>query len=156
MAQVKEWDTADGALIYESSERGCCYKYIRCLWCACTEPYHKITTKYVRVHKWDGCSQITDSMAMEAVMDVTREQSCCCCMASCCCGCCINDFGDLVLYGVDETEEDGQLKLVNVADSDSVMVTITKHLQEIHEDFRKHGKALGKKINQIKHSQQRH
>eukprot|EP01083_Nonionella_stella_P217199 779925_1 len=149
MAQPIGFDTSDGELIYESKERGSFYNCIRCLWCACCEPSHRITTKYVRVHKWEGCSQITDSMAMEAINDISREQSCCCCLASCCCGCCINDFADLKLYGHDETVADGILHLKNVAHSDQVMVTITRHLQQIHKDFRKNGKLLGNKLNQI-------
>ena len=151
MAQKQEYDTADGEVIYDSSERGGFYKCIRILWCACCEPYHKITTKYVRVHRWDGCSQITDSMAMEAISDVGKEQTCCCCMASCCCACCIHDFADIILYGNDETTDNGQLMLKNVAHADKVMDTMTRHLQELHKDFRKNGKALGQKLNQIKH-----
>eukprot|EP00483_Globobulimina_turgida_P004893 UN04902 len=152
MAQKMEYDTGDGELIYESAERGSFYNCIRCLWCACCEPHHKITTKYVKVHKWEGCSQITDSMAMEAINDISRQQSCCCCMASCCCGCCINDFADIELYGHDKTVENDILLLENVAHSDQVMITITRHLQEIHKDFRKNGKLLGKELNKIKHN----
>lgn len=151
MAQAMEFDTADGELIYESSERGSCYYWMRILWCNCTEPYHKITTKYARIHRWDGCSQVTDSVAMEAISDVSREQDLCCCMASCCCGCCINDFADLILYANDETVASGQVKLKNVANSDQVMTEVTKHLQEIHKGFRQNGKNLGQKLNQIKH-----
>ena len=151
MAQKQEYDTADGELIYDSSERGSCYKCIRILWCACCEPFHRVTTKYVRVHRWEGCNQITDSMAMEAVSDVSRNQSCCCCLASCCCRCCIHDFGDIILYGADATVNNGELELVNVAHSGQVMTTMTAHLQELHKDFRKNGKALGQKLNQIKH-----
>ena len=84
-------------VLYTSAERGCFYIWIRTLWCGCCEDSHKITKKYIRVHKWDGCSTLTDSMAMEAVSDVTRNQSCCCCMASCLCSCCIKDFGDIHL-----------------------------------------------------------
>mmetsp|Transcript_59861 Transcript_59861/g.95166 ORF Transcript_59861/g.95166 Transcript_59861/m.95166 type:complete len:153 (-) Transcript_59861:300-758(-) len=151
MAQRQEFDTADGELIYESAERGGFYNCIRCLWCACTEPHHKITTKYVRVHRWDGCSQITDSMSMEAISDIAREQSCYCCCASCCCGCCIKDFADIILYGNDESTHDGKLVLINVAHSDQVMTTITRHLQETHKDFRKN-KNMAQKFNEIKHN----
>merc|ERR1712228_129734 len=151
MAQKQEWDTADGELIYESAERGSFYNCIRILWCACCEPYHKITTKYARIHRWDGCSQLTDSMAMEAVSDVQKEQSCCCCMASCLCGCCINDFGDIILFGADESVTDGSIRLKNVANSEEVMTTMTKHLQQLHKSFRQHGKNLGAKIEEIKH-----
>ena len=151
MAQKQEWDTADGELIYESAERGLFYKWVRVLWCACCEPYHKITTKYVRIHRWDGCAQITDSMAMEAVSDVQKEQSGCCCVASCCCGCVIHDFGDVILFGEDASVSDGQVRLQNVANSDQVMVTLTKNLQQLHKGFRQHGKNLGAKIEEIKH-----
>eukprot|EP00483_Globobulimina_turgida_P000408 UN00408 len=90
-------------------------------------------------------------MAFEAIGDVSRSQSCCCCMASCCCACCIKDFADIVVYGDDKTVNNGELILTNVAYSDQVMTAVTKHLQEIHKDFRKNGKALGKRLNQIKH-----
>jgi len=151
MAQPIEFDTADGDLIYDSSERGGFYNCIRVLWCACCEPYHKITTKYARVHRWDGCAQITDSIAMEAISDVAREQTLCCCLCSCCCKCCISDFGDIILYGNDESIAGGNLLLKNVANSDQVMTRVTKHLQEIHKGFRQNGKNLGQKLNQIKH-----
>merc|ERR1712087_323194 len=150
MAQKQEFDTEDGKLIYESAERGGFYNCIRVLWCACCEPYHKITTKYVRVHRWDGCSQITDSMAVEAISDISREQSFCCCCASCCCRCCVNDFADIVMYGTDATS-DGQLVLKNVAHSEQVMDTMTAHLQETHKGFRLNGKNLGERIQDIKH-----
>jgi len=148
---TEEFDTADGDLIYDSSERGSFYKCIRILWCNCLEPYHKITTKYVRVHRWDGCNQITDSIAMEAVSDVQQEQDLCCCMASCCCACCVHDFGDLILFGNDDSVAGGQLRLKNVANADQVMTKVTKHLQEIHANFRQQGKNLGGKLNAIKH-----
>lgn len=151
MAQRQEYDTADGDLLYDSSERGGFYNCIRILWCACCEPYHKITTKYARVHRWDGCSQITDSIAMEALSDVSREQDLCCCCASCLCSCCINDFGTVILHGSDDTIDGGAVRLKNVANSDDVMTKVTKHLQDIHKDFRKNGKNLGQKLNQIKH-----
>eukprot|EP00485_Elphidium_margaritaceum_P007423 CAMPEP_0202689286 /NCGR_PEP_ID=MMETSP1385-20130828/4584_1 /ASSEMBLY_ACC=CAM_ASM_000861 /TAXON_ID=933848 /ORGANISM="Elphidium margaritaceum" /LENGTH=152 /DNA_ID=CAMNT_0049344401 /DNA_START=43 /DNA_END=501 /DNA_ORIENTATION=- len=150
MAQKQEFDTTDGRLIYDSEERGGFYNCIRCLWCACCEPYHRITTKYVKVTKWEGCTQTTDSMAMEAISDLTREQSCCCCLASCCCGCCIHDFGTLTLYGNDRSNANGETVLVNVAHSEQVSDSLATHLQEIHKDFRQNGKNLATKLNEIK------
>ena len=150
MSQKQEWDTSDGDLIYSSKERGGCYNCIRWLWCGCCEDSHRITTKYVKVHRWDGCSQITDSMAMEAVQDTTKKQSCCCCMASCFCNCCIKDFGDVELYGNDESTVDGTLVLKNVAHCSQVHTTLTAHLQEIHKGFRQNGVNLGNMKNKMK------
>ena len=136
-------------VLYTSKERGCFYNWIRILWCACCEDSHKITTKYVRIHKWEGCNTVTDSMAMEAISDVTREQPCCCFLASCCCRCCISDFGNIRLYGADETNEHGVF-LKNVANSASVHKALTAHLQQLHKHFRQTGKNFGMKLQKVR------
>ena len=132
-------DKETDRVIYTSDERGCCYNWLRILWCGCCEDSHKVTEKYVRINRWEGCSTVTDSMAMEAISDVTRTQSCCCFLSSCICGCCIHDFGNIKLYGGDETNRDGLL-LHNVAYSKQVSTKLTRHLQQIHETFRKTAK----------------
>ena len=142
-------DKETDRVIYTSDERGCAYNWIRVLWCACCEDSHKITEKYVRIHKWEGCSTITDSMAMEAISDVSRSQSCGCFCASCLCGCCIHDFGNIRLYGRDETSTQGLL-LKNVAYSKQVSTKLTRHLQTIHADFRQHGKNFGHKLQKAR------
>lgn len=140
---------SDDVILYESDERGCFYNCIRVLWCNCCEDSHKITEKYVRIHRWEGCTTVTDSMAMEAISDVSRTQSCGCFCSSCICGCCIYDMGDLKLYGKDETSAHG-LKLKNVANSKATANKITKHLQHIHADFRQNAKNFGTKLQQQK------
>ena len=117
--------------------------------CACCEPYHKITTKYIRIHEWDGLTQKTNSMAFETVSDVRRDQSLKCAMASCCCGCCIDDFANLIFFGSDATNKNG-VTLINVAKSSSVHQATSVHLREIHKQFRQTGKNLGQRLNDIK------
>jgi len=136
-------------IMYDSSERGDCYKCIRILWCGCCEPYQTITSKYVKVHRWQGCSQITDSMSMDAIFDIKRRQSFCCCLASCCCGCCIDDFANIHLFGRDEENQNG-LELIHVARSKQVCEDVTKLLQTVHKDFRLQGRNLAQKLEQDK------
>eukprot|EP00484_Ammonia_sp_Unknown_P022610 CAMPEP_0197025438 /NCGR_PEP_ID=MMETSP1384-20130603/5779_1 /TAXON_ID=29189 /ORGANISM="Ammonia sp." /LENGTH=187 /DNA_ID=CAMNT_0042453967 /DNA_START=116 /DNA_END=679 /DNA_ORIENTATION=- len=157
--------TKEEELIYDASSRGGCYHCIRVLWCGCFEPYAHITTRYVKETRWEGCSKKTDSMAFENIKDVQRQQTCCCLMASfapCCC--CVNDMGDIVLFGSDASEQSKSEKkgvhvtsadsekwvLKRVSDSFETFERITGHLQELHADWRKVGRNLGRKVQQIK------
>mmetsp|Transcript_13324 Transcript_13324/g.11913 ORF Transcript_13324/g.11913 Transcript_13324/m.11913 type:complete len:192 (-) Transcript_13324:136-711(-) len=153
-------------LIYDAAERGGCYHCIRVLWCGCFEPYAHITTKYVKEQRWESCKKKTDSMAFENIKDVRRQQTCCCLMASFapCCPC-INDMGDLVLFGSDASEKkkdrtkgvqvaadysDEKWVLKRISNSFETFERITGHLQDIHQDWRKVGRNLGRKIQQVK------
>eukprot|EP01084_Bolivina_argentea_P305117 527094_1 len=163
--------TRDEELIYDAASRGSCYHCIRVLWCGCTEPYAHITTKYVKEDRWEGCSKKSDSMAFENIQDVRRQQTCCCLMASFapCCPC-IHDMGDIVLYGSDASEKHktsmkdvgaktqqekaapppAEWVLRRVSDSFNTFEKVTGHLQEIHADWRKLGRNLGRKIHQVR------
>jgi len=157
-------------LIYDASERGGCYHCIRLLWCGCLEPYAHITTKYVKEDRWESCKKKTDSMAFENIKDVRRQQTCCCLIASFapCCPC-INDMGDIVLFGSDASESnkardskkgkqvaadlvaEEKWVLKRISNSFETFERITGHLQELHADWRKIGRNLGRKIQQVKH-----
>jgi len=138
-----------GAFIYDSKERGSCYNCIRVLWCGCCEPYHEITSKYVKILRCTGCGRETDSMSMESIFDIERRQSLFCCLASCCCPCCIEDFGSIHLFGRDKENENG-IELKHVAHSKKVTETVSKLLEEIHKDFRLQGRNLGEKLQEVK------
>ena len=178
-------------LIYDASERGGCYHCIRILWCGCLEPYAHVTTKYVKEDRWESCKKKTDSMAFENIKDVRRQQTCCCLIAryiiyislwlqyayshminiysfAPCCPC-INDMGDIVLFGSDASESNKSRNskkgakvqedygaeekwvLKRISNSFETFERITGHLQELHADWRKIGRNLGRKIQQVKH-----
>jgi len=164
--QLKKQNTLEEELIYDASDRGGFYHCIRVLWCGCFEPYAHITTKYVKENRWEGCTKKADSMAFENIRDVRRQQTCCCLMASfapCCF--CVEDMGDIVLYGSDASEKkksdkpgvkvrgdeaDEKWVLKRISHSFDTFEKITGHLQEIHADWRKLGRNLGRKIAQVK------
>ena len=75
-------------------------------------------------------------------------------------------MGDLVLYGSDASEKQKERKtgahvagdiveekwvLKRISNSFEVFEKITGHLQDIHADWRKVGRNLGRKIQQVKH-----
>lgn len=105
-------------------------------YCGCCEPYSHISTKVIRQERWSGCAKISDSMAMENINDTVRQQSICCCFASGCCCCCIDDFADIVIFGVDESNQNGsksnELVLKNISNSMEVHDKISKHLKNIN------------------------
>jgi len=153
-------------LIYDAGQRGSFYHCIRVLWCGCCEPYAHITTKYVKETRWEACTKKVDSMAFENIKDVRREQTCCCLMASFapCCPC-ISDMGNIVLYGSDASEqkktksgkkvpndekEESKWVLRRISHSFDAFEKITGHLQDLHADWRKVGRNLGRKIQQVK------
>jgi len=154
-------ETTNDDIIYDSSSRGCAYKFLRLLWCGCFEPYHHITAQYVETDYWKGCEQVTDTMAFENIFDVRREQSCCCVIANFlpCFYCCLDDIGDIVIYGTDESdrlasgENSRQNKLIHVSQSFDTFEKITAHLQEIHQGWRKAGRKIGRNLEQIKDMQ---
>lgn len=166
--QLRKQNTLEEELIYDASERGGLYHCVRVLWCGCFEPYAHITTKYVKENRWEGCTKKADSMAFENIRDVRRQQTCCCLIASfapCCF--CIEDMGDIVLYGSDASEkkktggkhenaterrdlDDEKWVLKRISNSFDTFEKITGHLQEIHADWRKLGRNLGRKIAQVK------
>mmetsp|Transcript_50533 Transcript_50533/g.61969 ORF Transcript_50533/g.61969 Transcript_50533/m.61969 type:complete len:191 (+) Transcript_50533:31-603(+) len=146
--------------IYEANERGDCYNCIRLIWCGCCEPYATITTKMVLEERWENCHRISDSMAFENIMDVRREQTCCCLITSYlpCCPCII-DMGNIVIYGDDDsvkvdtndkTNKGKRWVLRRINHSFRVFEDITGHLQELHADWRKLGRRIGRKIQQVK------
>jgi len=138
-------------LVYSSQERGGCYNCIRTLWCACCEPYHVITNKWVKEDHWVGCSTVTDSMSVEAISDVKRIQSPGCVVASCCCACCVYDMADVYVYGSDtSTQHKNGWRLIHVARSERVTDELTKILQAVNADFRQKGRNLGKKLQEVK------
>jgi len=168
-SRINRANTLEDELIYDSSQRGSCYHCIRVLWCGCCEPNAHITTKYVKENRWEGCTKKADSMAFENIRDVRRQQNCCCLIASflpCCF--CIEDMGDLVLYGSDASEkkkndspgqqlqadrlglEDEKWVLKRISNSFDTFEKITGHLQELHAGWRKLGRNLGRKIAQVK------
>ena len=78
---------------------------------------------------------------------------------------CVEDMGDIVLYGSDASEkkkdkpgnatdrydlEDEKWVLKRISHSFDTFEKITGHLQEIHADWRKLGRNLGRKIAQVK------
>ena len=80
---------------------------------------------------------------MNDISDVTRIQTCCCFICSYCCSCCINDFANITFYGRDG-EIDGSDKIIvnNVPNSKQLSNKITRHLQELHKDFRQCGTSF--------------
>ncbi|ETO27748.1 hypothetical protein RFI_09385 [Reticulomyxa filosa] len=138
-----------------SSERPTAWNCIRILWCGCAEPTQHITTKYIKENRWKGCARETNSLAMENIYDVRRQQTLCfvCLNGLPCCACC-NDMGDIVLYVTDETErlssgKHSQWLLVDVANSLKVHERLTAHLQTLHADWRKTGRQMGRKLKQV-------
>ena len=86
-----------------------------------------------------------------------------CSFAPCCC--CIEDMGDIVLYGSDASEkkksdkpgvqlrtdlEQEKWVLKRISNSFDTFEKITGHLQDLHADWRKLGRNLGRKIAQVK------
>ena len=145
----------DNDIIYTAKNRGECYKCFRLLWCGCCEPFATITTSLIREERWENCHRITDSMAFENVYDIRREQTCIWIILNNlpCCPC-IDDIGTIVIYGKDESvTADGkgdEWKLRRISQSFDVFEDITGHLQMLHADWRKIGRKIGRKINQIK------
>lgn len=81
-----------------------------------------------------------------------------------CCPC-INDMGDIVLFGSDASETKKNKKpgvqlatdpqeekwvLKRISNSFETFEKITGHLQDIHQDWRKVGRNLGRKIQQVR------
>jgi len=93
-------------VIYNSIHRSTLYYATAWLWCGCFEPKYKITAEYVIGEEWYGCTRVTDSMAFENVVDVSRAQPCCYSMISCCCPC-VDDMANIVLLGSDDTNPHG-------------------------------------------------
>ena len=160
-ASLEKQTTIGGSteqVLYTSAERGAAYNCLRMLWCGCCEPYHVITTMYAKEDKWEGCGTRTDSMAMDNISDVRRVQTCCFACLGCfpCCKCCFPDIGDIILYGTDESQQAkhaaASWRLKHVANSKSVHTKITKHLQQLHETWRKQGRNLGQKLQEVKHN----
>jgi len=148
-------DPNEEVVIYDSNQRPTVWNVVRVLWCGCCEPTQHITTKFVKENSWKGCSRETKTLAMENIFDVRRQQSCClvCLSGLPCCACC-HDMGDLVLFVTDETERLSSGKhshwlLVDVADSLTIHERITAHLQHLHADWRKTGRQMGRKLQQM-------
>jgi len=93
----------EGDLIYTSSSKSDCYFWTRWLWCACMEPMHIVTTKYVESSKFLGCSKESDSKAMDIFDDADLSQTCFQHIWNTC-GCCCVDHGTITLLGADRSE----------------------------------------------------
>lgn len=93
----------EGDIIYASTTKSDCYFWTRWLWCACMEPMHIVTTKYVETSKWVGCTKESDSKAMDIFDDAELNQSCFQHIWNTC-GCCCVDHGTITLLGADRSD----------------------------------------------------
>jgi len=125
-------------IIYNSINRSTLYYATAWLWCGCFEPKYKITADYVIGEEWYGCTRETDSMAFENVGDISRSQPCCYSMLSCCCPC-INDMGNIVLLGGDDSHQHGW-KLKRLHRSTKVYEVLVKTIQATNSNFKKQDK----------------
>jgi len=128
----------DGDLIYTSSSKSDCYFWTRWLWCACCEPMHTVTTKYVESETWVGCSKESDSKAMDIFDDADLTQTC---FQHCwnTCGCCCVDHGTITLVGADRSK----WTLEKIHNANETFDKIQKHLAKIRQERK--DKREGKK-----------
>jgi len=129
----------EGEIIYSSSEKSDCYFWTRFLWCACMEPMHIVTTKYVESSKFLGCSLESDSKAMDIFDDADLNQSCFQHIWNTC-GCCCVDHGTITLLGADRSE----WKLEKIHNANEVFDKVQKILSK-NRQHRKLGRSGGHK-----------
>merc|ERR550517_2163725 len=96
--------SATDVVIYDSSTEvpGSFWRW-SILWCGCCDPTYYITESTVQVTYCQGCGRTVDSLLFDNIWDVTRDKSCCCSCWNCCP--CLDDVGDILLYGQDGVQQ---------------------------------------------------
>ena len=95
--------------------------------------YHLFVLKIILI-------ETIEKIDMAEISGVSRLQTRCCFMCSYCCCCCINDFANIFFYGgVDGYDQVIMVK--NVPNSIKIANKFTRHLQELHKDFRQRGRS---------------
>jgi len=130
----------EGDIIYTSGSKSDCYFWTRWLWCACMEPMHIVTTKYVESTTWRGCSKESDSKAMDIFDDAYLSQTCFQHIWNTC-GCCCVDHGTITLFSAERKS----WTLEKIHNANDTFDRIQKQLAKNREERRKKGGGSHKK-----------
>jgi len=118
------------------------------LWCGCCDPSYYITDATVQVNVCSGCGRTVDSMLFDNIWDVRRDKNCCCSCWNCCP--CLDDVGDILLYGQDGVEkginDDGAYRLKRIFRSKEVFDELAELVQTKHAGFRLNQRNVGKGV----------
>jgi len=120
-------------------------------WCGCCDPTYYITDASVQASVCSGCGRTVDTLLFDNIWDVRRNKSCCCSCWGCCCPC-LDDVGDILLFGQDglQSTEGGAYVLKRVFRSKEIFDTLAELIQEKHAGFRLNQRNVGKGVQSQK------